>query len=285
MSRLPGTLARVRELLAHPAFDLKVPNKVYALIRAFGSNHVRFHAADGGGYAFLADQVIALDALNPQVAARMARALRPLEEVRRGQEGACARAARARARRQGPLEGRRRDREQGARLTQLVARHASRFSPRTSSAARRCARRWCARSANGPTAALYSLVALATLVWMGFAYAAAPRELLWNGLRHLPSVVMPLAFVLITCGAGRNPTIVGADKLLKSDEPARGIVRITRHPIMWGLMLWSASHVLARGDLKSLVFFGGLFLLAALGTVLIDCAGRKPARTGRALPR
>jgi len=72
-SRLPGTLARVRELLAHPAFDLKVPNKVYALIRAFAANHVRFHAADGGGYEFLADQVIALNALNPQVAARMAR--------------------------------------------------------------------------------------------------------------------------------------------------------------------------------------------------------------------
>jgi aminopeptidase N len=72
-SRLPGTLSRVRELLAHPAFDLKVPNKVYALIRAFSANHVRFHAADGAGYAFLADQVIALNALNPQVAARMAR--------------------------------------------------------------------------------------------------------------------------------------------------------------------------------------------------------------------
>jgi aminopeptidase N len=72
-SRLPGTLARVRSLLAHPAFDLKVPNKVYALIRSFSANHVRFHAADGGGYAFLADQVVALNALNPQVAARMAR--------------------------------------------------------------------------------------------------------------------------------------------------------------------------------------------------------------------
>ena len=72
-SRLPGTLQRVKELLAHPAFDLKVPNKVYALIRAFAANHVRFHAAGGEGYAFLADQVIALDALNPQVAARMAR--------------------------------------------------------------------------------------------------------------------------------------------------------------------------------------------------------------------
>ncbi len=72
-SRLPGTLARVRELLAHPAFDLKVPNKVYALVRGFAANHLRFHAADGGGYAFLADQVLALDRLNPQVAARMAR--------------------------------------------------------------------------------------------------------------------------------------------------------------------------------------------------------------------
>jgi aminopeptidase N len=72
-SRLPGTLARVNELRSHPSFNLKVPNKVYALIRAFAANHVRFHAADGAGYAFLADQVIALNALNPQVAARMAR--------------------------------------------------------------------------------------------------------------------------------------------------------------------------------------------------------------------
>jgi len=72
-SRLPDTLARVKELLRHPAFDLKVPNKVYALIRGFSANHVRFHAAGGEGYSFLAGQVIALNALNPQVAARMAR--------------------------------------------------------------------------------------------------------------------------------------------------------------------------------------------------------------------
>ncbi len=72
-SRLPGTLARVRELLRHPAFDLKVPNKVYALIRGFSANHVRFHSADGAGYAFLADQILALDGFNPAVGARMAR--------------------------------------------------------------------------------------------------------------------------------------------------------------------------------------------------------------------
>jgi aminopeptidase N len=73
-SRLPGTLAEVRKLLVHPAFDIRNPNKVYALIRSFCSNHVRFHSGDGSGYAFLADQVIVLDTLNPQVAARMARA-------------------------------------------------------------------------------------------------------------------------------------------------------------------------------------------------------------------
>ncbi len=72
-ARLPGTLARVRELLSHPAFDIKVPNKVYSLIRAFSANHVRFHAASGEGYSFMADQVLVLDKLNPQVAARMAR--------------------------------------------------------------------------------------------------------------------------------------------------------------------------------------------------------------------
>ena len=73
-SRLPGTFAEVKRLTAHPAFDWKNPNKVYALIRSFGSNHVRFHAADGSGYTLLADSIIGLDALNPQIAARIARA-------------------------------------------------------------------------------------------------------------------------------------------------------------------------------------------------------------------
>jgi len=74
-SRLPGTLDEVRRLLGHPAFEITNPNKVYALIGGFVmGNHVRFHAAGGAGYAFLADQVIKIDVLNPQVAARMARA-------------------------------------------------------------------------------------------------------------------------------------------------------------------------------------------------------------------
>jgi aminopeptidase N len=73
-SRLPGTLAEVRRLTAHPAFDIRNPNKVYALVRVFCANQARFHAADGAGYDFAAEKVIEIDALNPQVAARLARA-------------------------------------------------------------------------------------------------------------------------------------------------------------------------------------------------------------------
>lgn len=72
-SRQPDTLATVQRLTGHPAFDLGNPNKVYALLRTFGANLVRFHAADGAGYRFFAEQIKALDARNPQVASRLAR--------------------------------------------------------------------------------------------------------------------------------------------------------------------------------------------------------------------
>jgi aminopeptidase N len=72
-SRLRSALADAKRLMDHPAFSIRNPNKVYALVGGFCGNQVRFHAADGSGYAFVADQVIALDAINSQVAARMAR--------------------------------------------------------------------------------------------------------------------------------------------------------------------------------------------------------------------
>jgi len=85
-SSLPGALARVKTLMAHAAFDLHNPNKVRALIGTFAMrNPAAFHAEDGSGYAFIADQVLALDAINPQIASRMVRALinwKHLESVR-----------------------------------------------------------------------------------------------------------------------------------------------------------------------------------------------------------
>jgi aminopeptidase N len=69
-------LKAVRALMTHPAFSLRNPNRARSLVSTFcAANPVQFHAADGSGYAFWADQVIALDALNPQVASRLARAM------------------------------------------------------------------------------------------------------------------------------------------------------------------------------------------------------------------
>ena len=72
MAKRPDTLARVKALMGDPSFSVKNPNKVRSLLGAFAAgNPVRFHAADGSGYRFIADQVIALDPMNPQVAARL----------------------------------------------------------------------------------------------------------------------------------------------------------------------------------------------------------------------
>ncbi|MGH6888953.1 MAG: aminopeptidase N [Rhizomicrobium sp.] len=72
MSPLPGTLRHVRELIQHAAFDMRNPNRVRALVGAFSANHLRFHAPSGEGYAFVGETLRRLDAINPQVAARMA---------------------------------------------------------------------------------------------------------------------------------------------------------------------------------------------------------------------
>ncbi len=78
---LPGTLDKVKSLMAHPAFDIRNPNKVRALIASFcGPNSVNFHRTDGAGYAFLADQVMTLKRSNPQIAARL---VQPLSKWRK----------------------------------------------------------------------------------------------------------------------------------------------------------------------------------------------------------
>ena len=71
LSTLPGTLHRVKGLMQHEAFSIKNPNNVRAVIGQFCRNNPsQFHAKDGSGYQFLAEQILALDKLNPQVAAR-----------------------------------------------------------------------------------------------------------------------------------------------------------------------------------------------------------------------
>jgi uncharacterized membrane protein len=77
--------------------------------------------------------------------------------------------------------------------------------------------------------------------------------------------------VLIACGALiRNPSAVRQERAVRYMDEPRGILRVTRHPILWGIALWAAVHLISRGDTASLIFFGGFLLLAVSGTVLQD---------------
>jgi uncharacterized membrane protein len=119
----------------------------------------------------------------------------------------------------------------------------------------------------------YSLVSFVTIGWMAWAYVRAPYQPIWQvpGVRLWPLVVMPFALTLVVSGVmTKNPSAVGQAAALKTADPARGILRVTRHPVMWGIALWAAIHLAARGDLASLVFFGGFVVLALAGTALID---------------
>ena len=81
----PATLDRVKALTAHPAFSIANPNRVRALIGAFAqANQTQFNRADGAGYDFLADTVLALDPKNPQVAARLTTAFRSWRALEAG---------------------------------------------------------------------------------------------------------------------------------------------------------------------------------------------------------
>jgi len=80
-----------------------------------------------------------------------------------------------------------------------------------------------------------------------------------------------VSLVLIACGALiRNPSAVRQERAVRYMDEPRGILRVTRHPILWGIALWAAVHLISRGDVASLIFFGGFLLLAVSGTVLQD---------------
>lgn len=122
--------------------------------------------------------------------------------------------------------------------------------------------------------ALYSGVALATLAWFVSAYRVAPIIALWPltpGLALVPVAIVPFSCILVIAGLTTpNPTAVGMERAAAADDPAPGILRVTRHPVMWGGGLWALGHLVANGDLASLIFFGSLAGLALGGTWLID---------------
>jgi len=131
--------------------------------------------------------------------------------------------------------------------------------------------------------AFFSVLSLASVVFLVQSYRRAGFYPLWfapQPIHWLPLFVMPFSLLLVV-GAFSvpNPTAAGAEKVLERTDAARGVLRITRHPFLWGVALWSAAHVIVTGHVAALLFFGSLCLTALRGTSSID---EKRRRTNRA---
>jgi uncharacterized membrane protein len=139
-----------------------------------------------------------------------------------------------------------------------------------------------ARLGEKPFLGLYSVVSLVLFGWMIAAFAAAERVDLWvppMGLRLLAAAIILVAFVFIVAGlTGPNPTAVGQERSIAA--PPGGILAVTRHPMMWGIVLWGIAHLLASGDARGMIVFTAMIVLALAGMAHIEA--RKKASLGSA---
>jgi uncharacterized membrane protein len=128
--------------------------------------------------------------------------------------------------------------------------------------------------------AAFSLLSVLLIALLIAADHRAPFVPLWGAsawLRWVLVFVMLAAFLLFAAAVlVRSPTALGGETTLH-DEP-RGILRVTRHPMLWSFALWAAVHILGNGDLGSLLFFGAFLVTALAGMPSIDAklAARNP---------
>ena len=141
-----------------------------------------------------------------------------------------------------------------------------------------------ARIGQGPYMGAFVIASFAGLGWLGFAFAHARGEA-WNTsywnvtplTRQVQIGLQLIAMLLIVPGLTTpNPTSVRQEGALERPDVVKGMLRITRHPFLWGVAIWAAGHLLVNGDRASIVLFGSLLVLALFGTVSID-AKRKRA--------
>ncbi len=136
----------------------------------------------------------------------------------------------------------------------------------------------------GPYMGLFSLASLGLIVWMSMAYGAAQRSganpVFWGATtvtKEIQLGLILLAFLLVVPGLTTpNPTSVRQEGALSRPDVVKGMLRITRHPFLWGVAVWAAGHLMVNGDAASLVLFGALLVLSIFGTTSID-AKRKRA--------
>jgi uncharacterized membrane protein len=121
---------------------------------------------------------------------------------------------------------------------------------------------------------VYSLVAVATLVWVVFAYRAAPTTApLWvvgNVLWAAVTVVMLLASVLLMGSIVGNPALPSPGTASKVPPEARGVYAVTRHPMIWAFALWGACHIAVYPIAKNIVVAAAIIVLALFGAAFQD---------------
>jgi uncharacterized membrane protein len=125
--------------------------------------------------------------------------------------------------------------------------------------------------------ALFTLFSIVGLIWICFAYAFAVNDPLnvhiWDAPLFLKIVALVgnfIAFQLIVVGVlSTSPTNLLATRKLP-EHAVHGVIRISRHPILAGIGLWAAMHILCDGNVASWVFFGSILGLCALGANNID---------------
>jgi uncharacterized membrane protein len=130
-----------------------------------------------------------------------------------------------------------------------------------------------------PYLGMFSLLSIAGMVWLAWAYAHADSIWLWSppvALRWAAPALALVAFLFVVIGLTTpSPTAAGGESRLDLAAPAQGILRVTRHPFLWGVALWAATHLALNGDAASLLLFGSLLLLSLVGPLLIDGKRRR----------
>ncbi len=131
-----------------------------------------------------------------------------------------------------------------------------------------------ARLGEHPFRGLFSLLSAVSLGFLIWAYRGTPYQPLWDfgiGALHLAKLLVFIAcFLLVGSLTPRNPNLAGADLVLKDQLPAEGLIRITRHPMLWAFTFWSIAHLLANGHLAALLLFGAILVTALNGMYSID---------------
>lgn len=137
-----------------------------------------------------------------------------------------------------------------------------------------------ARLGPGRYRGAFALASLLGLAWMIYAFRHASYVPLWGlvlGLRPAAYLLMLIALLFAVIGVSTpSPTRVGMESQLRQGpESARGMVRITRHPFLWGVALWALVHLIINGELAALILFGALLVLALGGPAAIDAKRRR----------